>query len=156
MPKIEINSVKTSEGSSYPAPFDEPCKGRKSWRLGDAVGLTQFGVNVMRLAPGAWASQRHWHAREDEFVYVLAGELMLVEDTGETLLHAGDAAGWPAGVRDGHHLQNRSDREATFLVVGTRDDDDHGEYSDIDLVFGQGRYSRAKVGIYRHKDGEPY
>ena len=156
MPKIELDRVQTLEGSRYPAPFDEPCRGRKSWRLGDAVGLTQFGVHLMRLAPGAWASQRHWHAKEDEFIHVLEGELVLVEDAGETILRAGDSAGWPAGVQDGHHLQNRTEREATFLVVGSRNDDDHGEYSDIDLTFGRGRYSGGKVGIYRHKDGTPY
>lgn len=155
MPKIDIDRVLIREGSAYPAPFDEPCRGRKGWRLGDAGGLTQFGVNLMRLEPGAWASQRHWHAREDEFVYVLEGELVLVEDGGETLLRAGDSAAWKAGVRDGHHLQNRSDREAAFLVVGSRDNEDHGEYSDIDMVFGTGRYGGSPSG-YRHKDGTPY
>ena len=155
MPKIDLEKVPISEGSRYPAPFDEACRGRKAWRLGEGAGLTQFGVNLMRLAPGAWTSQRHWHAKEDEFVYVLDGELVLVEDGGETVLHAGDSAGWPAGKRDGHHLQNRTDREATFLVVGTRDNDDHGEYSDIDMVFGSGRYS-SRDGVYRHKDGTPY
>jgi uncharacterized cupin superfamily protein len=156
MPKIDIDRVPIREGSSYPAPFDEPCRGRKSLRLGDAAGLTQFGVHLVRLAPNAWASQRHWHEREDEFVYVLEGELVLVEDNGETLLRAGDTAAWPAGVHDGHHLQNRSEREASFLVVGSRDDDDHGEYSDIDMTFAVGRYSGDKACTFRHKDGTPY
>ena len=89
-------------------------------------------------------------------MYVLEGELTLVEDTGEATLRAGESAGWPAGVREGHHLVNRSEAPARFLVVGTRDDEDHGEYPDIDLTFGKHRYSRAKVGIYRHKDGTPY
>jgi uncharacterized cupin superfamily protein len=156
MPKIDLDQVETREGSSYPGPFDEPCRGRRAQRLGDAGGLTQFGVNLMRLPPGAWASQRHWHAREDEFVYVLEGELVLVEDAGETTLRPGDSAAWPAGDRNGHHLQNRSDADAAFLVVGTRDDADHGEYPDIDLTFGQGRYSGPKSAVYRHKDGTPY
>jgi uncharacterized cupin superfamily protein len=110
----------------------------------------------MTLAPGAWASHRHWHQHEDEFVYVLQGELVLVEDAGETVLRPGDSAGWPTGVPDGHHLQNRTEVHATFLVVGTRNDEDHGEYSDIDMTFGPGRYSRGKTASYRHKDGTPY
>jgi uncharacterized cupin superfamily protein len=113
-------------------------------------------VNLMTLAAGAWASQRHWHQHEDEFVYVLQGELVLVEDAGETVLRPGDSAGWPAGVPDGHHLQNRTEVDATFLVVGTRNDEDHGEYSDIDMTFGPGRYTRGKAAGYRHKDGTPY
>ena len=156
MPKIDPAKVKTSEGSSYPSPFDEPCRARRVERLGDAAGLTQFGVNIVELAPGAWASQRHWHAREDEYVYVLAGELVLIEDAGETPLVAGDSAGWAAGVEDGHHLQNRSDAVARFLVVGSRDDTDYGEYSDIDMKFGEQRYSQGKNGIFLHKDGTPY
>ena len=155
MPKIDLASAPTFEGSSYPPPFDEPCRGRSGARLGAAAGLTQFGVNLMKLAPGAWASQRHWHQHEDEFVYVLEGELVLVEDAGETVLRPGDSAGWPAGVPDGHHLQNRSQADATFLVVGTRNDEDHGEYSDIDMVFGPGRYTRGKGGGYRRRDGMP-
>lgn len=156
MAKIDIERVQTVDGSRYPSPFDDPCRGRKRWRLEDAAGLTPFGVNLVRLAPGAWASQRHWHAREDEFAYVIEGEVVLVEDGGETVLRAGDSAGWPAGVRDGHHLQNGTDRDATFLVVGTRDDEDHGEYPDIDLTFGRGRYTKGTSGILRHKDGTPY
>lgn len=156
MPKIDSRDVQVREGSSYPSPFDEPCRQRRVQRLGDAVGLTQFGANLVELAPGAWASQRHWHACEDEFVYVLEGELTLIEDDGETRLIAGDSAGWPAGVRDGHHLVNRSQGVARFLVIGSRNDDDHGEYSDIDMTFSKGRYAQDKTGIYRHKDGTPY
>lgn len=156
MPKIEYSRVQVVDGSTYPAPFDEPCRKRKAWRLGDAGGLTQFGVHIMRLPPNTWASQRHWHAKEDELVYVIEGELVLVEDGGETVLRAGDAAAWPAGVRDGHHVQNRSGSEAAFLVVGGRNDEDFGEYSDIDLAFGPGRYSKGKASVYLHKDGTPY
>ncbi len=156
MPKIEARAVEIREGSTYPSPYDEPCRKRRVQRLGDAAGLTQFGANLVELAPGAWASQRHWHACEDEFVYVLDGELILIEDAGETVLVAGDSAGWQAGVRDGHHLVNKSDAPARFLVVGSRDDADHGEYSDIDMKFGDHRYTQGKKGVYRHKDGTPY
>lgn len=156
MPKIDLATAPTFEGSSYPPPFDEPCRGRSGVRLGAAAGLTQFGVNVVKLAPGAWASQRHWHQHEDELVYVLEGELVLVEDAGETVLRQGDSAGFRAGVPDGHHLQNRTARDAVFLVVGTRNDEDYGEYSDIDMMFSPGRYTGAKAGRYLHKDGTPY
>jgi uncharacterized cupin superfamily protein len=131
-----------------------PCRGRSWRRLGEAAGLTQLGVNLVHLAPGAWSSQRHWHSHEDEFVYVLGGELVLVTDAGEETLRAGDCVGFKAGVRDGHCLQNRSAADATFLVVGSRSEADHGEYPDIDLVFTAGRYSGSSE--YRHKDGTPY
>ncbi len=156
MPKIDRSQTKTREGSTYPSPFDEPCQKRKVERLGGAAGLTQFGANIVELQPGAWASQRHWHECEDEFVYVLTGELVLVEDEGEAVLVAGDSAGWPAGVHNGHHLINKSSELATFLVIGSRDDEDHGEYSDIDMAFGPNRYAGPKQGVYRRKDGTPY
>lgn len=158
MPKIDKYAAPVVRGSSYPEPFDAPCKGRSAVRVGAAAGLTQFGVNLVTLAPGAWSSQRHWHAKEDEFVYVLTGELVLVEDEGETILRPGDCAGWKAGVRNGHHLINRGDADATFLVVGSRDDTDWGEYSDIDMRFdsrppaGEGK----PLGRYSRKDGTPY
>jgi uncharacterized cupin superfamily protein len=154
MPKIDVTTAPEGSGSRYPAPFDEPCKNRRWRRLGDAVGLTQFGVNLVTLPPHTWSSQRHWHAHEDEFVHVLEGEVVLVTDAGEETLRAGDSAGFKAGVRDGHHLQNRSSVDAVLLVVGSRSEDDHGEYSDIDMVFAAGRYSGK--GGYRRKDGTPY
>jgi uncharacterized cupin superfamily protein len=158
MPKIDRDKAPSFEGSSYPKPFDEPCRRRAGVRLGIAGGLTQFGVNLMTLPPGAWSSQRHWHDKEDEFVYVLSGELALIEDGGEVTLKSGDCAAWKAGVRNGHHLVNRSTQNATFLVVGTRDDADWGEYPDIDLKFNPARYDRAAGagGAYSHKDGTPY
>lgn len=158
MPKINIDAAPTLKGSSYPSPYDEPCKDRIGVRLGVAAGLTQFGVNLVTLPPGAWSSQRHWHAREDEFVYVLSGELVLIEDDGEVTLKAGDSAAWQAGVRNGHHLVNRGTQSATLLVVGTRDDADWGEYPDIDLRINPARYNRAggAGGGYSHKDGTPY
>jgi len=154
MKKIEIDAVPVDSGTRYPPPHNEPCKARVWRRLGDAAGLTQFGVSLYKLAPGVWSSQRHWHTHEDEFVYVLEGELVLVTDSGEEILQAGDCAGFPAGRRDGHCLQNRSGAEAQILVVGSRNNEDHGEYSDIDMVFMPGRYSGS--GGYRRKDGTPY
>jgi uncharacterized cupin superfamily protein len=154
MPKIIPLEAPEGSGSRYPAPFDVPCKGRSWRRLGEAAGLTQFGVNLVRLPPGVWSSQRHWHAEEDEFVYVLEGELVLVTDAGEEAMRAGDCAGFKAGVRDGHCLQNRGATDAVMLVVGSRSDADYGEYPDIDLAFTAGRYSGK--GRYTRKDGTAY
>ncbi len=153
MAKIDPKAAPTSTGTRYPAPFDEPCKRRFLHRLGDAAGLTQFGVNLVRLAPGVWSSQRHWHALEDEFVYVLEGEVVLVTDEGEERLQAGECAGFKAGTRNGHCLQNRSTADAAILTVGSRNDADHGQYSDIDMAFHPGRYSGK--GGYTKKDGSP-
>ncbi len=154
MPKINVSEAPEGSGSRYPAPFDKPCVDRRWRRLGEAAGLTQFGVNVVTLKPGVWSSQRHWHSHEDEFVYMLEGELVLVTDAGEETLVPGDAAGFKGGVEDGHCLQNRSERDARFLVVGSRVAEDYGEYPDIDLKFTAGRYSGG--GGYFHKDGTPY
>jgi uncharacterized cupin superfamily protein len=153
MGKIDIAAVPVAKGTRYPAPYDEPCKARENVPLGLAAGLTQFGVNLTRLKPGVWSSQRHWHAKEDEFIYVLEGEVVLVTDSGEETLRAGDCAGFKAGVRDGHCLKNRSPRDALVLTVGSRDNEDWGEYSDIDMKFLSGRY--AGGGGYTRKDGSP-
>jgi uncharacterized cupin superfamily protein len=154
MPKIDKAAIPRGSGSRYPAPFDVPCRQRSWQRLGEAAGLTQFGVVQLQLPPGAWSSQRHWHSHEDEFAYVLSGEVVLVTDDGEQTLHAGDCAGFKAGVRNGHCLQNRSPRDAELLIVGSRNDEDHGEYPDIDLAFTAGRYTGR--GAFTHKDGSPY
>jgi uncharacterized cupin superfamily protein len=147
--RIDVQAVATVKGSRYPPPFDAPCAARSRQRLGDAAQLSDFGVNLLRLPAGAWSSQRHWHTAEDEFIYVLEGEVVLVTEGGEEILRAGDCAGFKAGIRDGHHLQNRSEREAVLLEVGSRKRaEDEGEYPDIDL-----RFSRAG---YSHKDGTPY
>ncbi len=151
MPKIDVSKVTVSHGSTYPEPFAGPCKERHTQRLALGAGLTQFGANLVTLKPGAWSSQRHWHTHEDEFVYVVSGELTLVEDDGETQLHAGDSAAWRAGVKNGHHLQNRTSHDAVFLAVGTRDNADSGEYPDIDMRFDAGRYKGG--GGYSRKDG---
>ena len=153
MPKrIDIAKIAPVIGTLYPPPFDEPCRARSRQKLGDAAGLTQFGVNLLRLPPGVWSSQRHWHTKTDEFVYVLAGEVVLVTNAGEETLRAGDAAGFKAGDGDGHCLQNRSDREAVVLEVGTRDADDAADYPGIDMVSPEG----AKPAIYTRRDGSPY
>ena len=152
MPKIDIASAPERKGSGYPAPFDKPCALRVRKQLGDAAGLIDFGVNLLRLPPGTWSSQRHWHDREDEFVYVVAGEVVLVTGAGETRLVAGDCAGFPKNAPDGHHLVNRGTRDALLLDVGDRTAGDEVDYSDIDMVVrwvdGEERYLR--------KDGEPY
>ncbi len=154
MPKIDPAKAPVRTGSRYPAAFAEPCRARVVRALGDAAGLTQFGANLVELPPGTWSSQPHWHALEDEFVYVLEGEVVLVGDAGEELLRPGDSAGFRAGDRDGHCLQNRSAGVVRLLVVGSRDDRDHGEYPGLDLVFTAGRYSGK--GRYLHRDGSAY
>jgi uncharacterized cupin superfamily protein len=154
MPRIDVEAVPERTGSSYPAPHDEPCRERRFRRLGEFAGLTKLGVTRVRLPPGAWSSQRHWHALEDEFLYMIEGELVMVTDAGEEIVRAGDCAAWKAGVRDGHCLQNRSTSDAVFLAISSRDEADHGEYSDIDMKFTGGRYSGR--GVYVHKDGTPY
>src|SRR5690242_9686140 len=118
--RIDLAELTPVTGTLYPPAYDEPCRARERTRLGDPAGLKQFGVNLLRLPPGAWSSQRHWHTHEDEFVYVLSGEVVLVTDEGEEVLRAGDAAGFVANDPNGHCLQNRSDRDATVLEVGTR------------------------------------
>jgi uncharacterized cupin superfamily protein len=150
MPKIDLSAVTTRKDAGYPAPFNEPCAGRTRRRLGDAGGLRDFGVNLMTLPPGGWSSQRHWHSHEDEFVYVLDGELTLVDDGGETRLRAGECAAFPKGSGDGHHLKNLSSVEAVYLEVGSRDPHDLTTCSDIDMM------SSNADGRFVHKDGSPY
>ena len=151
MPKIDIALVKERKGSDYPSPFDEPCAARVRTPLGDAVGLKDFGVNLLQLPPGAWSSQRHWHSAEDEFVFVMSGEVVLVTNDGETTLRAGDCAGFPRAAADGHHLINKSMTTAVCLEVGTRTTGrDVCTYADIDMVIDD------KVGLYTHKNGRPY
>ncbi len=149
--RIDPATVPGLTGTLYPTPFDQPCRDRTRQKLGDAAGLTQFGVNLLRLGPGAWSSQRHWHTHTDEFVYVLQGELTLVTNAGEEILKAGDCAGFVAGEDNGHCLQNRTGQQALALEVGTRSADDAGTYSDIDMAAPVG-----KPAAYMHKDGTPY
>jgi len=147
--RIDGGALQSIVGTLYPPPFDEPCRSRQRTRLGDEAGLTQFGVNLLRLPPGAWSSQRHWHTGEDEFVYVLSGEVTLITDAGEELLRAGDAAGFKANDGNGHCLQNRSSRDAQVLEIGTRAPESISYYSDIDMIAQPG-------GAYAHRDGTPY
>ena len=135
MPKIDLESVDSVTGSGYPEPYASQMGARSFQALGDAAGVTQFGVVLVPMQPGATSSLRHWHTREDEFVWVTSGELVLVQDGGETVLRAGDAAGFPAGDSDGHHLRNRSGAPASFLAIGSRMPDDVCRYADVDLVY---------------------
>jgi uncharacterized cupin superfamily protein len=150
--RIDVAKLEKLVGTTYPSPFDEPCRARERVRLGDAAGLTQYGVNLLRLPPGAWSSQRHWHIAQDEFIYVLSGEVTLVTDGGEEVLRAGDCAGFKANDPDGHCLQNRSDKDAEVLEVGTRIKEDAAHYSDIDMLAPAG----GKPARYTHRDGTPY
>jgi uncharacterized cupin superfamily protein len=151
MKKIDLTALPLESGCSYPPPFDAPCLAPSFHRLGRATGLTAFGVNLSRIPPGAWSSQRHWHSHEDEFVMVMEGELVLVTDAGEETLRAGDCAAFKAGDVDGHHLINRSDRDAMVLEVGNSDGArDRCTYSDIDMIAEPGEQG------YRHRDGTPY
>ena len=152
MPKIDIDKVPIDTASGYPAQFNKIIQGRSRKRLGNAVGLDQFGVNLCTLKPGSASSQRHWQHNEDEFVYVLQGEVVLCEDGGETILKPGDAAGWKAGVPNGHCLINRSQNDVVFIEVGTRAPSEKVTYPDIDMAFERVGTTRK----YSKKSGEPY
>jgi uncharacterized cupin superfamily protein len=152
MPKIDIDKVPIDTTTGYPPPHNKVVEGRSRKRLARFAGLTQFGFNVCTLKPGAASSQRHWHENEDEFVYVLSGEVVLCEDGGETVLKPGDAAAWKAGVANGHCIVNRSNRDAVFIEVGTRAPTERAHYSDIDM-----KVERDERGFrYMRKNGEPY
>ncbi|BAI72232.1 hypothetical protein AZL_015940 [Azospirillum sp. B510] len=145
-PVIDPASLSAETGATdYPQPFRGQVAGRHRVVLGDPLGLSNFGVNLTRLAPGASSALRHWHSRQDEFVYVVEGELTLVTDAGETPLSAGMCAGFPHGVADGHRLINHGDRPASYLEVGDRGAGDEIDYSDEDMVW--------RDGAYRHRDG---
>jgi uncharacterized cupin superfamily protein len=152
MPKIDIDKLPLDQSTSYPPPFNRTVQGRTRKRLGRAGGLTQFGVNICTLKPGAASSQRHWHENEDELIYVLEGEVVLCEDGGETVLRAGEAAAWKAGLPNGHCLVNRSNRDAIVIEIGTRAPAERAYYSDIDMMV-----VRDETGArYMKKDGTPY
>ena len=150
--KIDLATAPTIAGTLYPPPYDEPCRKRSRVPLGKAAGLVQFGVNLCRLIPGAASSLRHWHQNEDEFVYVLEGEVTLCEDDGETVLRSGDAAGWKAGAPNGHCLVNRSKADTVFLEVGSRAEREVAEYPDHDMKFERDGASRKVT----RKNGEPF
>lgn len=148
MPKVELDSVEPSNATGYPAPFHEPVAGRWWKRIAPLAGLTEMGASHVTLEPGAWSSQRHWHDEEDELVVMLTGTAVLIEDTGETELKAGDVAAWPKGSTNGHHMINRSDEPCTFVAIsagkaGT------GGYSDVDMVWtADGRFCRRDGSEY--------
>jgi uncharacterized cupin superfamily protein len=148
MPKIDLDQIQQVNRTGYPAPYHREVQGRWYRRLAPAAGLTDFGVSHVVLNPGAWSSQRHWHNGEDEFLVMLEGEAVLVEDEGRTTLRAGDCAAWPKGRANGHHLRNDSTSDCAFIVVGGGTNSGGG-YSDIDLAF-------TSDGTYVHRDGSPY
>ncbi len=152
MPVIDVDSIVPNSGSNYPKPFDEIAS-KKSWlELGQAAGLTQFGVSMMTIEPGGMSSQRHWHEGEDEFLLMISGELVLVEENKETVMRSGDMAGFKAGIENGHHMVNRSEGEAKFLIVGTSAANDICHYPDIDLRFE----ANEKGDRYVNKAGIAY
>jgi len=152
MPKIDIAKAAVRTTSIYPGALKERVQGREKAALGNVAGLAQFGVNLTRLKPGGWSALRHWHEQEDELVYVLEGELTLIEDGGETVLKAGDAAGFKAGVANGHHLVNKSQRDAVYLEIGTRAERERAYYPDDDLVLEK----NGNDVRFTRKSGEPY
>jgi uncharacterized cupin superfamily protein len=152
MPKVDIAKVPVKSGTFYPAEFQAECLGRHKQALGDVIGLTQFGVNITRISPGSASALRHWHENEDEFIYILEGELVLAENGGEIVLKAGDAAGFKAGSGNAHRLVNRSSRDAVYFEVGTRAKSEKVHYPDVDLVMERDEKSRR----YLHRSGEPY
>ena len=151
-PALDPATLEARTTTIYPAPYDAVMRGRAKRSLTQALGLTQFGVNVTELAPGAASALRHWHSHEDEFIFVLEGEATLVTGEGEQVLGAGHCAGFPAGIPDGHQLVNRSSALVRFIEVGTRDQRDEANYPDIDLRCAPGRYTKP---IYTKKDGTP-
>lgn len=152
MPKIDLSSVPMIRRLVYPEPFYSETEGYEGQRVGDAAGLTQFGVNRAVLAPGGRTALRHWHENEDEFVIILSGEVVLREDEGETVLRAGDCAGFKAGAANGHALENRSEAPAILFEIGTRSPDETAHYPDADLRLERRDNHRRWV----HKDGSPY
>ncbi len=149
---IDTAEVEARIGTGYPAVFAGHCADREKKVLGRVFGLTQFGVNLTTLPPGQWSALRHWHQKEDEFVYVVSGELVLVDDDGEHRLGPGMCAGFPAGVKNGHHVINKSDRPASFIEVGTRSPTEHAEYPDDDLIA-----EKDQDGFhFFNRKGEPY
>jgi uncharacterized cupin superfamily protein len=152
LPALDPATAPQRRGSGYPEPYRSRMGDRVKHLLGEACGLTQFGVNLVTLGPGGQSALRHWHTREDEFVYVLEGEVVLVTDGGEQPLRAGDCAGYAAGRRDGHHFINRSGAPARYLEIGNRDPRDEPFYPDDDLAWVED----GNGGYYAHKDGRRY
>ena len=151
MPKIDLDTTKVYEGSGYPEPYASQMGDRVYQLLGDTAGLTEFGVDLVTMQPGATSSLRHWHSAQDEFAMIVEGELVLVENDGETVVRAGDCIGWPKNSGNGHHLLNRSDRAAKYLVVGTKTTPDVCVYSDVDLEY----HDKGGSGGFTRRGGAP-
>lgn len=149
---INPEEVPEIKGSNYPEAFKKLVAGRTKKRLGDAAGLTNFGVNLVKLEPGSWSSIRHWHLKQDEFIYIVEGEVALVTNAGKQILKPGDAAGFPAGEADGHHLINYSNSIVTYLEIGDRTSDEQVVYPDEDLVANDD----SEGWRFAHKDGSSY
>lgn len=148
MPKVELDEVPPSNATGYPEPFHREVEGRWWKRIAPLAGLTEMGASHVTLKPGAWSSQRHWHDSEDELVVMLSGTAVLVEDDGETEVVAGDVLAWPKGVRNGHHLINRSDAPCSFIAISAGPDGTGG-YSDIDMAWtADGRFVRRDGSEY--------
>ena len=152
-PALDPSSIEPRSTSGYPEPFRSRVLPRQKRALGDALGLTKIGVNLTTLMPGKESSMRHFHTREDEMVFVLEGEVVLRTDEGEQVLSAGMCAGFPAGVRNGHQVVNRSNRPARYLEISNRDPEDSAEYPDVDLAYRKDAQGSA---VYTRKDGTPY
>lgn len=152
MPKLDLDKIPVGTGTSYPAAYVAEVAGRSFQRLGDAGGLTQFGANLVTLAPGAKSSLRHWHQNEDEFVMVTEGQCTLIDDHGEHPMGPGDCAAFPANDGNGHHFVNQTDQVARFLVVGTKSPHEFATYSDIDMKVEM----KDGAAVFTHKDGTPY
>jgi uncharacterized cupin superfamily protein len=152
MPKVDVSKAEIRTVGRYPGGLHVCTEGREKVMVGDVCGLTQFGVNLTRLKPGTWSAHRHWHENEDEFVYIVEGEVVLIENDGETILRAGDCAGWKAGSPNGHCLVNRSGKDVVFIEIGTRAPDERCHFPDVDL------HMAKDDGVVRftRKSGESY
>jgi len=151
-PAIDPKDLPEQSSTGYPEPYKSRVAGRHRRRLGDAAGLENFGVNLTRLDPGAESSMRHWHAKQDEFIYVLEGEVTLLTNAGRQRLSPGMAAGFPAGKPDGHQLLNETDKPVLYLEIGDRTPEDGANYSDVDMA---ARMIEGKW-VFTHKDGSPF
>ena len=150
---IDPREVGARTGTDYPEPFRDSVMARSKRALGDAFGLSRYGVNLVDLSPGTWSAQRHWHTHEDEFIYVISGQLTVVTDAGEQILTPGMVAGFPAGDSNGHHLINKSEDTASYLEIGDRNSQDEVFYPDIDLLYKANEDSEHE---FTNRDGVPY